>query len=280
MVALPRHKVGVAAGVPYLAKSPASTPTPTTPIVVAWHLMDPPCTESAFASALPLAGVDAWRIYLGLPLCGSRTPAGGAEELTRLGMADAVLELFDPVISQAAAEFAPAFDELRGVLGFGDGAIGFLGGSAGACVAQTVLAESTIPVSAAVLVSPLIALRKGIEAGERRFGFAYPWSDAARKVSDRFDFVARALEMTRGRGELPVLSIVGADDDEGFRAAAKAQHNTLAAAYADPDRTRYEKVAGMGHNLAEPPGTEPAPQTRSAATVDRLASEWFRKYLQ
>ena len=134
-------------------------------------------------------------------------------------------------------------------------------------------------MSAAVLVSPLIALRKAIEAGERRFGFSYPWSDAAREVADRFDFVTRALELTRGRGELPVLSIVGADDDIGFREAAQAQHNKLAAAYAEPGRTRYETVPGMGHSLAEPPGVEPAPQTRSAASVDRLASELFRKNL-
>jgi hypothetical protein len=46
-----------------------------------WHLMDPPRTEAALAAALPLAGLEAWRTYLGLPLSGSRMPPGGAEEL-------------------------------------------------------------------------------------------------------------------------------------------------------------------------------------------------------
>jgi hypothetical protein len=49
--------------------------------VVVWHLMDPPWTEAAFAAALLLAGLEAWRTYLGLPLSGSRMPPGGAEEL-------------------------------------------------------------------------------------------------------------------------------------------------------------------------------------------------------
>jgi hypothetical protein len=49
--------------------------------VVVWHLMDPPRTEAAFAAALLLAGLEAWRTYLGLPLSGSRMPPGGAEEL-------------------------------------------------------------------------------------------------------------------------------------------------------------------------------------------------------
>ncbi len=45
--------------------------------MIAWHLMDPPRTAAAFAAALPLQGLDAWRVYLELPLCGSRLPAGG-----------------------------------------------------------------------------------------------------------------------------------------------------------------------------------------------------------
>jgi hypothetical protein len=53
----------------------------STPTVVVWHLMDPPRTEAAFAAALLLAGLEAWRTYLGLPLSGSRMPPGGAEEL-------------------------------------------------------------------------------------------------------------------------------------------------------------------------------------------------------
>jgi hypothetical protein len=72
---------GVAAGVTFIAVPPAAGPSASTPTVVVWHLMDPPRTEAAFAAALPLAGLEAWRTYLGLPLSGSRMPPGGAEEL-------------------------------------------------------------------------------------------------------------------------------------------------------------------------------------------------------
>src|SRR5690606_13993047 len=56
---------GVAAGVPYLLLPPALG-RGGAPIVIGWHLLDPPRTEAAFAAALPLDGLDAWRLYLGL----------------------------------------------------------------------------------------------------------------------------------------------------------------------------------------------------------------------
>ncbi len=117
---------GLAAGVPFVAVPPA-TDSPA-PIVVAWHLLDPPRTEAAFAAALPLEGLDAWRIYLGLPLCGSRTPPGGFAELMRLASEDAVLKLYGPLTSQALAELGPALAELRRRLGLSSGPIGVVGG--------------------------------------------------------------------------------------------------------------------------------------------------------
>jgi hypothetical protein len=46
-------------GVPYLV-APASRAD--APVVIAWHLLDAPRTETAMAAALPLAGLDAWKI--------------------------------------------------------------------------------------------------------------------------------------------------------------------------------------------------------------------------
>ncbi|HKH50744.1 MAG TPA: alpha/beta hydrolase, partial [Mycobacterium sp.] len=59
-------------GVPYLAVPPASD-TATAPVIILWHLMDAPRSESAFAAALPLDGLDAWKVYLGLPTFGARS---------------------------------------------------------------------------------------------------------------------------------------------------------------------------------------------------------------
>ncbi|WP_366932891.1 hypothetical protein [Pseudonocardia sp.] len=148
---------GTAAGVPFLAVPPASG-SASAPTVVGWHLMDPPRTETAFASALPLDGLDAWRIYLGLPMCGSRLPEGGFDELMRLGHEDAVLNLFGPITTQAAAEFPAALAELRSRFDLAQGPIGVLGGSLGAAVAQLVIAGGDVEVDAAVLVGPVVQL--------------------------------------------------------------------------------------------------------------------------
>jgi hypothetical protein len=74
---------GVAGGMPYLA-SPRGC-APRAPLVVAWHLHDPPRSETAMAAALPLSELPACRVYLGLPLSGSRLPEGGLEAYFQLG---------------------------------------------------------------------------------------------------------------------------------------------------------------------------------------------------
>lgn len=270
---------GVAAGVPFLAVPPASGPTPTTPVVLAWHLMDAPRTEAAFAAAVPLDGLDAWRIYLGLPMCGSRSLAGGDEELMRLGYEDAVLNLQGPVSEQAAGEFGAAFAELRTQLDLGAGPVGLLGGSMGAAVAQLVIVEGDVKVNAAVLVSPLIRLHPIVEAAARYFDISYAWSEQSRRIARRLDFVARADEIAT-RGQPAMLLVVGAQDDSGgVREPAEQLLQALASRYADPDRIELVAIEGMAHALAEDTGVEPAPQTAHAAEVDRHAVRWFQQHL-
>jgi pimeloyl-ACP methyl ester carboxylesterase len=254
---------GQAAGVPFVAVPPAGD---SNRVVFAWHLLDPPRSESALAAALPLEGLDAWRIYLGLPLSGSRSP--GLDDVMQRGFEDAVLKLDMPVVYGAAEEFGPAFDELRGRLGIDPAAVGVLGGSAGAAVAQLVLAESGVDVRAAVLVSPVVQLRRKIEAGERLFGFQYRWSAESEAVADRLDFVARADEL-----DAPTMLVVGEDDDRAFRESAAALASALG-------QSELVTVPGMGHALAEEPGVEPAPQTPHAAVVDGHAVRWFERHLR
>ena len=260
---------GHAAGVPFLAVPPANGPRRDAPAVVAWHLFDAPRTEAAFAAALPLDGLDAWRIYFGLPMSGSRVPAGGGEEVMRLSYEDVVLNVYEPVLDAAVREFAPAYAELRERLGFGDGPLGALGGSIGAAVAQLVVAEAGMDFAAAVLVSPVVRMRDTVAAGERRFGTRYAWSPRAEAFADRIDFVARADDLAGAA----VLLVVGEDDDPGFREPAAA----LAAALSP--RSEVVVVPGMGHALADEPGIEAAPQTPHAAVVDRRAVAWFERHL-
>lgn len=108
------------------------------------------------AAALPLAGVAAWRVYLDLPMHGRRQLPGGLGEFMQLGYADAVLRAFEPQVSQAMAEFPAVLAALRTRLPVADGPIGVLGGSIGALPAQLVMADGSVPVSAAALVSPVI----------------------------------------------------------------------------------------------------------------------------
>ena len=116
-------------GVPYLVVPAASTGAP---VVVIWHLLDPPRTEAAMAAAIPLDGLDATRIYLGLPMSGSRMPAGGFEAILPLLGEDAPLLVHGPIWEQAVAEFPAAFAELRERFGVApDAMVGLVGGSMG-----------------------------------------------------------------------------------------------------------------------------------------------------
>ncbi len=262
--------VGVAAGVPYLILPPASGRTDA-PLVVGWHLFDPPRTESAFAAAMPLDRLDAWRIYFGLPLCGSRKPAGGDEELMRLGYEDAVRNLYDPVQDQVVAEFEPALAAVREQFGLTSDQLGLLGGSAGAAAALGVLAETRLPIVATVVVSPLTQLRPVVTANGRLFGIDYGWDAGSDAVADKIDFVRRADELVRTGA--PIRLLVGElDNVDAFRDPAAAVRDALVERGSEADLTI---VPEMGHLLTDPPGDEPAPQNEQAATCDRLAVEWF-----
>lgn len=244
--------------------------------------MDPPRTEKAFAAALPLAGLPAWRIYLGLPMSGSRLPAGGLDELQRLGYQDAIEHLHGPVAFEGSEEFPAAYAELGATLGFADGPIGVVGGSDGAALAQLVIAEvaprTGIDVAAAVLISPVTELGTTVDALAARYGFTYGWSDTTRAMADRLDFVSRAAETATNQPAIRL--VVGGDDDRsGIIEPAERLERALRGRYDDPARIDLVEVSGMGHALAEEPGMDPAPQNAHAAEVDRHAVQWFRRFL-
>jgi acetyl esterase/lipase len=245
--------------------------------------MDPPRTEAAFAAALPLAGLDAWRIYLGLPMTGARLPAGGAEEVMRLGYEDAVLNLQGPIAAQGAEEFPAAWADLRGRLGLAAAPVALVGGSMGSAVAGLVLTgtgpDADLRPAAAVLISPIVQLRPVVDAAARQYGFEYTWGPASLEVAARLDLVARADDLVRA-GQPAVLTVVGADDDaDGVLLPARRLHASLAERYDDASRTAVEVIPGMAHALAEEPGEDPAPQTPAARAVDLRAVQWLRRHL-
>jgi dienelactone hydrolase len=270
---------GVAAGVPYVALPPAGRREESAPLIVAWHLNDPPRSAAAMAAALPLADVAAWRVYLDLPMHGRRQLPGGLDEFMQLGFEDAVLKAFEPQVSQAVDEFPAVLAELRGRLPLDDGPIGVVGASIGALPAQLVIAEGHAHVSAATLVSPVIQLAEVVAANERRFDVSYPWSDASRAVATRFDLVARADELAARDPQPALLLITGAEDDPAFPLQTERLHSELRGRYDDPERLGLTSIPGMKHAFADEPGIEPAPQTAEARLVDAAAAEWFGRYL-
>ncbi|MDT3439747.1 hypothetical protein QOZ89_09005 [Pseudofrankia sp. BMG5.37] len=134
---------GWAAGVPFTALRPAGDLDKPAPLVVTWHMMDAPRSDAAFAAALPLAAVPAWRVHLGMPLVGRR-PVEGAYEAA---LADPVLGYIDPVVRQATEEFPAALDALREQFSLRDEPIGIVGASLGGTVALNVLARVPVQVS-------------------------------------------------------------------------------------------------------------------------------------
>jgi pimeloyl-ACP methyl ester carboxylesterase len=178
---------GVAADVPYVALPPAGWRDGDTaaPLIIAWHLNDPPRSAAAMASALPLEDVHAWRVYLDLPMHGRRQLPGGLDEFMQLGYEDAVLKAFEPQVSQAVAEFPAVLAALRARLPLTDAPIGLVGASIGTLPVQLVIAEGAARVAAAALISPVIQLAEVVAANERRFNVSYPWSDASRAVASR-----------------------------------------------------------------------------------------------
>ncbi len=259
---------GVAAGVPFVALPPADRDAPA-PLVLTWHMMSPPCTEYAMAAAVPMTGLQAWKVYLGLPMSGRRTPEGGPEEYFRLASEDAVLNVFGPVNEQGAAEFAGAVAELRSRLGAADGPVGVAGGSAGGAVALEVLARNDVEIAAGALVNPVTQLTSMITANERIYGVTYNWTDRSRAVAEHYDFVRRAGEI---RADL--LMVLGEEDDVAIREPGAALVSALG--------TQAEQVIipGMAHELAEAPGIEPAPQTKHAEQVDAELTKWFSQRLK
>ncbi|MGH3844570.1 MAG: alpha/beta hydrolase family protein [Pseudonocardiaceae bacterium] len=267
---------GTAAGVPYTALPPGNK-VAHPPLVLIWHLLDPPCTDSAMAAALPMAAPRAWRVYLGLPLTGRRLPPGGFDELMRLGSADAVLNVFGPILSQATDEAPAALAAVRADLGIPEGPIGVAGGSLGGLVAASVIAGRALPVIAAALVNPAARLATVVAVNERRFEMRYEWTDAARAIADRFDFLRRAEEIATTA--TPLLLVSGENDDPELRADTEALRRELTSRYQEPSQVQWHSVPGMPHHLAEAPGIEPAPQNRHAATVDAVLTSWFAEHL-
>jgi len=262
---------GWAAGVPFTALPPA-TDGPA-PLVVTWHMMDAPRSDAAFAAALPLTGVPAWRVHLGLPTVGRR-PVDGAYEAA---LQDPMLGYVDPLVRQANDEFPAALAALRAQFPIREGPIGLVGGSLGGSVALTVLARGSIPVAAAALVNPAIRAHSVVRIFTAAAGTEYTWNEESQAAADRLDYVAHAALIIARQPALLVVS--GELDYPVLREDATELVAALRAGYTDPERVRLTTIPGLAHPIAAEPGTAAAPQIPLAKLVDDAVTDWLRSRL-
>ena len=257
--------IGTAAGVPYTALPPTGAPAGPAPLVVTWHMLDAPRTDAAFAAALPMAAVPAWRVHLGMPMCGARMVDGRVDAAVALIVEDPLLAFAVPIVRQAAAEFPAALAAVRDQLPVDHGPVTVLGASLGGAVALEVLTTQEIPVRAVALVNP--AVRVGAVVGI--VGRPYRWTDEARATAAAFDYVARAADVP----DVPLLLVSGEQDHAEIRADAVALVDALG------PRAELVTVPGVPHPLADEPGLEPAPQQPRARAVDEVLTRWLRRRL-
>lgn len=264
---------GTAAGVPFTALPPTGAADGPAPLIVTWHMLDAPRTDAAFAAALPMTGVPAWRVHLGMPMCGVRMVDGRVDAVLELMRKDALTAFLAPFVYQAADEFPAALAALREQLPVDDEPVGVLGGSLGGAVALEVLARRA-PIKAIALVNPAVRIRSVVglvEAAE-----PYLWTVEAGKTADELDFVVRTKDVT---AQPPLLLVSGEQDHPGLRTDAAALIDALRERYAHSDEVELVTVPGLQHPLADEPGLEPAPQRPTAKAVDGILTQWFLRQL-
>ena len=226
-----------------------------------------------------MTGVPAWRVHLGMPMCGARMVDGRIDAIIELARKDALMAFLAPFIHQAADEFPAALVALRDQLAVDDEPMGVLGGSLGGAVALEVLTTLRTPIKAVALVNPAVRIRSVVGlvgALMADSGQAYPWTAESRKTADELDFVARAADVT---AQPPLLLVSGELDDPTLRTDAAALVDALRERYAHPEEVELRTVPDLPHPLAAEPGLEPAPQLPAAKVVDEILTQWFLRQL-
>jgi predicted esterase len=242
------------------------------PPILLWHGLGPPDSERALMDALPLDEVPALKIYLGLPMLGSRALAG--DELVRRQKRDLGSLVFEPVVMGAAKEL-PAIVralERHRCLQRGD-AIGLFGFSAGGAAVLYALAESDVRIGVAVTLNASTGLSASVNAFERVTKGSYQWTDATRKLAHRSDAVSRAKDIATGAPARALLIIHGNEDAMLTPAVAVTLHDALQPLYQEAGASRrlqLSVVPGLAHAWVD---------TGKVEALRSSIAAWFHTYL-
>lgn len=241
------------AGVPVILRVPKMiTKVP----LVLWHGFGAPASESELMKALPLDDVAAVKIYLGLPLFGSRAPRGDSDTLAQRQMTDYASLIFEPVVMGAAKELPAVLDALqsRRCLRPND-RIGLFGFSAGGAAVLFALAERDVSVQAAVALNAPVGLTESIQAVEHAMKRRYEWTPATRQLVERADSIRRAGEIARGEPPPSLLIIHGAADDVVSSQGTLSLRDALQPLYAasgNGDRLKVVIAPQVAHDWTKP----------------------------
>ena len=259
-------------GVPAILRMPSVV---TEPPVLLWHGFGPPETPSDLMKALPLDEVPAVKVYLGLPLLGTRAPPGGSEEIGRRQAQDYVTLLFEPSVIGAANELPGIADELkvRQCLGATEG-IGLFGFSAGGSAVLIALAEKRVRVRAAVVVNAPANLESAIAALEHATGRKYQWTPRSARIAERADAVRRSAAIGSDRPPPALLVFHGADDSIVTPNGATALGQALRPFYHDAnydERLRVTIAPGVSHKWTDPAAVD---------AVRASVADWFNRFMR
>ncbi|MEU4766172.1 alpha/beta hydrolase fold domain-containing protein [Actinosynnema sp. NPDC023794] len=191
---------GEAAGVRFVATPPARGGRR---LVVVWHLLGEPGTPEAMAEAMPLTGVDAWRLYAALPAWGEGP--------------DQVVDGYAAMVESGVAAMPALVAAARAEFGCDDGPVDLVGGSAGGHIALTTALRRVAPVRRVAVVNPAVRVQAVVEASIEVGALdSYTWTDASRAAVEPLDVLARAsgldvaLLVVRGEQEYPAFRPVQA----------------------------------------------------------------------
>jgi len=259
------------AGVPAILRVPRQV---TRSPIVLWHGFGPPANARALMEAMPLDDVAAVKVYLGLPLFGTRAPAGGNPELARRQTQDFAMLLFKPAVVGAADELPSvvAALEQHGCMRSGQ-RIDLFGFSAGGTAALVAMMQGKVAVGAAVLLNASTGLNASVDAWQRALGQPYAWTPASRALAEETDAVGHAADVARGNTPPAILILQGNGDTVLTTAPAMALHQALLPIYRrtrDDARLGMIMVPGMPHGWTD--------DKKAADDVRRDAAAWFARY--
>lgn len=286
-------------GIPTIVHPPADLNKPA-PLIILWHGFGTPSSEEMLAQTLPLPEVQAWKAYLELPLFGRLMKADSLEELMQRQLEDYTLQLLLPTIEPVVQKLPEIVRQLQAELGIDEQlGIGLFGFSAGGIASLLTLIESSIPISAAVLIGVTNNLTSAIDMVERNtqqnyqtLKEQYPWveerhkqynwTEASRKAQQRLDFVNRAAEIAQRQPMPAILLAHGVQDEILTLKEVKTLYAALETLYKQanqPERLSLKTFEHLKHHLDFEAAKNNPQMHEDLVELQKVITAWFSQHL-